>query len=353
MHLGRTTLSKFLIQELDGSADARDLAALLIDVASAVKAISAMTAKGALAGILGSLETENIQGEVQKKLDVLSNTAFVNTFTLGGLIAGLASEEMDDPIALSEEKRGPFLAIFDPLDGSSNIDVNVSVGSIFSVLRAPKGRCVAMADYLRPGREQLAAGYALYGPSTMFVLTVGKGTHGFTLDREVGNFILTHADIQVPADTSEFAINTSNERFWEPPVLRYVTECKAGKTDVRGRDFNMRWIASMVAEIHRILMRGGIFMYPKDTKDPSKPGRLRLMYEANPMGLVVEQAGGLASTGRSRILEVQPELIHQRIPVIMGSRNEVERIERYHEEFDTGTDQTYSSPLFKERSLFQ
>lgn len=353
MHLGRTTLSKFLIQELDGSADARDLAALLIDVASAVKAISAMTAKGALAGILGSLETENIQGEVQKKLDVLSNTAFVNTFTLGGLIAGLASEEMDDPIALSEEKRSPFLAIFDPLDGSSNIDVNVSVGSIFSVLRAPKGRRVVMADYLRPGREQLAAGYALYGPSTMFVLTVGKGTHGFTLDREVGNFILTHADIQVPADTSEFAINTSNERFWEPPVLRYVAECKAGKTDVRGRDFNMRWIASMVAEIHRILMRGGIFMYPKDTKDPSKPGRLRLMYEANPMGLVVEQAGGLASTGRSRILEVQPELIHQRIPVIMGSRNEVERIERYHEEFDTGTDQTYSSPLFKERSLFQ
>jgi fructose-1,6-bisphosphatase I/sedoheptulose-1,7-bisphosphatase/fructose-1,6-bisphosphatase I len=187
----------------------------------------------------------------------------------------------------------------------------------------------------------------------MFVLTVGKGTHGFTLDREVDNFILTHADIQVPADTSEFAINTSNERFWEPPVLRYVAECKAGKTDVRGRDFNMRWIASMAAEIHRILMRGGIFMYPKDTKDPSKPGRLRLMYEANPMGLVVEQAGGLASTGRSRILEVQPELIHQRIPVIMGSRNEVERIERYHEEFDTGTDQTYSSPLFKERSLFQ
>ncbi|MEY3622440.1 MAG: hypothetical protein RL132_1522 [Pseudomonadota bacterium] len=331
MHLGRTTLSKFLIQELDGSADARDLAALLIDVASAVKVISAMTAKGALAGILGSLETENIQGEVQKKLDVLSNTAFVNTFTLGGLIAGLASEEMDDPIALSEEKRGPFLAIFDPLDGSSNIDVNVSVGSIFSVLRAPKGRRVVMADYLRPGREQLAAGYALYGPSTMFVLTVGKGTHGFTLDREVDNFILTHADIQVPADTSEFAINTSNERFWEPPVLRYVAECKAGKTDVRGRDFNMRWIASMAAEIHRILMRGGIY----------------------PMGLVVEQAGGLASTGRSRILEVQPELIHQRIPVIMGSRNEVERIERYHEEFDTGTDQTYSSPLFKERSLFQ
>jgi fructose-1,6-bisphosphatase I/sedoheptulose-1,7-bisphosphatase/fructose-1,6-bisphosphatase I len=344
MRLDHTTLPKFLTQELQGSADARNLAALLIDVASAVKAISVLTAKGGLAGILGSLETENIQGEVQKKLDILSNTEFVNTFSLGGLVAG---------IAIEGNKRGPFLTLFDPLDGSSNIDVNVSVGSIFSVLRAPKDRAVVMADYLRPGREQIAAGYALYGPSTMFVLTVGKGTHGFTLDREAGDFILTHANIQVPADSSEFAINASNERFWEPPVLRYVSECKAGKTDVRGRDFNMRWIASMVADIHRILMRGGIFMYPKDNKDPSRPGRLRLMYEANPMGLVVEQAGGIASTGRGRILELAPELIHQRIPVIMGSRNEVERIERYHQEFDAGKDKSYSSPLFKERSLFQ
>lgn len=353
MHLGRTTLSKFLIQELKGSEGDRELAALLVDIAAAVKAISAMTAKGALAGILGSLESENVQGEVQKKLDVLSNTAFLNTFELGGLVAGLASEEMDDPVAVAEPKRGPFLAVFDPLDGSSNIDVNVTVGSIFSILRAPKGVAPGMKDYLKPGREQVAAGYASYGPSTMLVLTVGKGTHGFTLDREVGNFILTHPNIKVPEDTSEFAINSSNERFWEPPVQRYVAECKAGKTGVRGRDFNMRWIASMVAEIHRILMRGGIFMYPKDTKDPSKPGRLRLMYEANPMGFVMEQAGGLASTGRVRIQDVQPDLIHQRIPVIMGSRNEVERIERYHQEFESGTDQEYSSPLFKERSLYQ
>ncbi len=353
MHLGRTTLSKFLIQETDGTEGARDLAALLVDVAAAVKAISAMTAKGALAGVLGSLESENVQGEVQKKLDVLSNTAFVNTFQMGGLVAGLASEEMDEPIAVSRKDSGGFLAVFDPLDGSSNIDVNVSVGSIFSILRSPKDRLPELADYLQPGSRQLAAGYAIYGPSTMMVLTVGKGTHGFTLDREVGNFILTHPDIQVPADTSEFAINTSNERFWEPPVQRYVAECKAGKTDVRGRDFNMRWIASMVAEVHRILMRGGIFMYPKDTKDPSKPGRLRLMYEANPMGMVIENAGGFASTGRSRILDVQPDTIHQRIPVILGSRNEVERIERYHQEYDSGTDKAYTSPLFKERSLFQ
>lgn len=353
MHLGRTTLSKFLIQELDGSAQSRHLAALLVDVASAVKAISAMTAKGALAGVLGSLETENVQGEVQKKLDVLSNTAFVNTFRLGGLAAGMASEEMEEPVTVEGKTEGRFLVIFDPLDGSSNIDVNVSVGSIFSVIAAPEGRPPQPKDYLKPGREQLAAGYAVYGPSTMMVLTVGKGTHGFTLDREVGNFILTHPNIQIPADTSEFAINTSNERFWEPPVQRYVAECKAGKTDVRGRDFNMRWIASMVAEVHRILMRGGIFMYPRDMKDPSKPGRLRLMYEANPMGMVVEQAGGLASTGRSRILDAVPEQIHQRIGVILGSRNEVERVERYHREHDSGEDKQYTSPLFKERSLYQ
>jgi fructose-1,6-bisphosphatase I/sedoheptulose-1,7-bisphosphatase/fructose-1,6-bisphosphatase I len=353
MHLGRTTLSKFLIQQLQAEGKS-DLAALLVDVAAAVKAISAMTAKGDLAGILGSLDTQNVQGETQKKLDVLSDKAFINTFQLGGLIAGLASEENDDPITVTDpEKKGPFLAVFDPLDGSSNIDVNVSVGSIFSILEAPKGRDPVMADYLQPGTKQLAAGYAIYGPSTMLVITVGKGTHGFTLDREVGNFILTHGNIEIPADTSEFAINTSNERFWEPPIQRYVAECKAGKTDIRGRDFNMRWIASMVADVHRILMRGGVFMYPRDTKDVSKPGRLRLMYEANPMSFVIEQAKGLASTGRKRIMEVTPENIHQRIPVVVGSRNEVERIEKYHHEYDTGADQKYSSPLFGDRSLYR
>lgn len=353
MHQGRTTLSKFLIQQLKGSTEQSDLAALLVDIAAAVKAISAMTAKGELGGVLGSLETQNVQGETQKRLDVLSNIAFVNTFALGGLVAGLASEEMDDPLVIDpQDGTGHFLTVFDPLDGSSNIDVNVSVGSIFSILRAPKGRAPQTEDYLRPGRQQLAAGYAIYGPSTMLVLTVGKGTHGFTLDREVGNFILTHRDIQVPADTSEFAINASNERFWEPPVLRYVAECKNGRTDVRERDFNMRWIASMVADIHRILMRGGVFMYPRDTKDPSKSGRLRLLYEASPMSYVIEQAGGIGSTGRERILDLQPTEIHQRVPVIIGSKNEVERIERYHREFDNGDDKQYESPLFHERSLF-
>jgi fructose-1,6-bisphosphatase I/sedoheptulose-1,7-bisphosphatase len=354
MHLGRTTLSKFLIQQLEGNPQQTNLAALLVDVAAAVKAISAMTAKGALAGVLGSLETENVQGETQKKLDVLSNNAFINTFSLGGLVAGLASEENDDPLVLeSKTDSKAFLAIFDPLDGSSNIDVNVSVGSIFSIHGAPEGRKLTDHDFLRPGSQQLAAGYAVYGPSTMVVLTVGQGTHGFTLDREVGNFILTHPNIKVPKQTAEFAINTSNERFWEPPIHRYVTECKAGKTGVREKDFNMRWIASMVADVHRILMRGGVFMYPRDTKDPSKPGRLRLMYEANPMAMVVEQAAGLASTGRGPILEVTPEQIHQRVPVILGSADEVSRIVKYHEEYDRGDHEAYKSPLFNERSLFQ
>ncbi len=353
MHLGRTTLSKFLIQQLKGSPEQNDLAALLVDVAAAVKAISAMTAKGELAGVLGSMGSTNVQGETQQKLDVLSNDAFINTFAMGGLVAGLASEEMDEPMEIDpQDGSGRFLAVFDPFDGSSNIDVNVSVGSIFSILRAPQGRAATVADFLCPGRHQLAAGYAIYGPSTMLVITVGKGTHGFTLDREVGNFILTHPNMAVPADTSEFAINASNERFWEPPVQRYVTECKAGRNDVRERDFNMRWIASMVAEIHRILMRGGVFMYPRDTKDPKKPGRLRLMYEASPMSFVIEEAGGVGSTGRERLLDVTPSEIHQRVPVIIGSRNEVERIERYHREYDSGTDKQYTSPLFQERSLF-
>jgi fructose-1,6-bisphosphatase len=354
MHMGRTTLSKFLIQQLKGIDGASDLGALLVDVAAAVKAISAMTAKGALGGYLGALDSQNVQGETQKKLDVLANEALVRSVEWGGLVAGMASEENDEPIAVPPEfERGRFLLVFDPLDGSSNTDVNVSVGTIFSVLRHDEGTPPVLVDYLKPGRRQVAAGYAIYGPATMLVLTVGQGTHGFTLDREIGNFILTHPDLKIPDDTSEFAINTSNARFWEPPVHRYVTECQAGRGGDRGRDFNMRWIASMVAEVHRILMRGGVFMYPKDTKDPTKPGRLRLMYEANPIGMLIEQAGGLASTGRHRILDLQPEGLHQRVPVILGSRNEVLRIERYHVEHDKGEDRPFVSPLFNERSLFR
>jgi fructose-1,6-bisphosphatase I/sedoheptulose-1,7-bisphosphatase/fructose-1,6-bisphosphatase I len=340
MESGRTSLTAFLAQESSTiQAEYRsNLPQLILQLSTAIKKIAHLTSQGALAGALGSLDSQNVQGETQKKLDVFSDDILIETFKKGGLVAGIASEEVDEPISIpytGEQK--PFLTLFDPLDGSSNIDVNVSVGSIFSILPAPRGREPALADYLQHGRKQICAGYAIYGPATMLILSLGKGTHGFTLDSASQEFFLTHPNIQIPAETSEFAINASNERFWEPPVSRYIAECKKGKTDVRGRDFNMRWIASMVADVHRILMRGGVFMYPRDTKDPSKPGRLRLMYEANPMTFVVEQAGGLGSTGRARILDLAPESIHQRVAVILGSRNEIERLEQYHRDDDVKT----------------
>ena len=298
----------------------------------------------------------NVQGETQKKLDVLSNDVFIRRTEWAGNLAGMASEEMDLPYQIpAQYPRGKYLMVFDPLDGSSNIDVNVSVGSIFSILRVGDdvvntGRDLVEADFLQPGTQQVAAGYALYGPTTMLVLTVGEGVNGFTLDPNLGEFMLTHPNLQIPADTQEFAINASNSRFWEPPVKRYVDECLAGRAGLRGKDFNMRWIASMVAEAHRILMRGGVFLYPRDTKDPSKPGRLRLLYEANPIGFIMEQAGGRASTGRLPVLDVQPGALHQRIGLVFGSKNEVDRIERYHAEpASTAED----NPLFAERSLFR
>jgi fructose-1,6-bisphosphatase I / sedoheptulose-1,7-bisphosphatase len=351
---GRTTLSKFLIEQLKSSNDSSALAALLVDVAAAIKAISAASAKGALGGNQGSLESVNVQGETQKPLDLLTNEIILRHCDWGGLVAGMVSEEMETPFQIpAEYERGRYLLVFDPLDGSANIDLNSATGTIFSVLAYDDDAAPTENDFLQPGRNQVAAGYAIYGPSTILVLTVGRGTHGFTLDREIGNFILTHPDLRVPDETSEFAINASNERFWEPPMQRYVDECKAGKTGPRGRDFNMRWIAAMVAEVHRILIRGGVFMYPRDNKDPKKAGRLRLLYEANPMAMLIEQAGGAASTGRGRLLDVQPSELHQRIPVILGSRLEVERIEQYHKAHDAGDDQPFVSPLFNERSLFR
>ena len=330
-----------------------DLTQLILQTAISCKGISAALHKGALAGILGSANSDNVQGETQKKLDIISNVLMVDTLLGGGIAAALASEERDEMIVASDS--GKYLILFDPLDGSSNIDVNVTVGSIFSILRAPpavidSGRDVDEADFLQPGTQQLAAGYALYGPTTMLVLTVGNGVAGFTLDPNLGQFMLTHPNMKVPEDTQEFAINASNSRFWEAPVKRYVDEALAGKTGPRGKDFNMRWIASMVAEAHRILMRGGVFMYPRDTKDASKPGRLRLLYEANPVGMLIEQAGGRASTGREPMLSVKPTALHQRIGLVFGSKNEVERIERYHAEPAAYKE---SNPLFAERSLFR
>lgn len=362
MQDGRTTLSKFLIDTLDrqpvaGTApETAGLSALLIDVAAAIKSISAMLTKGALGGNYGSAQTVNTHGEEQKKLDVATNEIFVQQCEWDGLLAAMVSEEMENVYPIPQGyPRGDYLLAFDPLDGSSNIDINGVVGSIFSVLRhrgSTNDEPVSDDAFLRPGHEQVAAGYAVYGPSTMLVLSVGNGTHGFTLERDIGNFVLTHSNIRIPEDTVEFAINASNERFWEPPVRRYVQECKDGRSGCRSEDFNMRWIASMVAEVHRILMRGGVFMYPRDSKTPAMEGRLRLLYEANPMSFLVEQAGGASITGRERILDVAPRTLHGRVPVILGSKNEVERIGRYHGEYDRGEDKPYTSPLFGRRSLF-
>ena len=351
----RTTLSKFIIEEQRRLACGAELIALVNDIQTACKYIASAVAKGPLAGTRGGTGAINVQGEEQKPLDLIANDIMLKSCEWGGYLAGMASEEMDVPYEIpAAYPRGNYLLVFDPLDGSSNLDVNVTVGTIFSVLRAPEGvTAPTVQDFLQPGTAQVCAGYALYGPSAMIVLTLGTGVHGFTLDPEIGAYLLTHPKLQIPADTQEFAVNASNQRFWEPPVKRYVEECIAGKSGVRGKDFNMRWIASMVAEVHRILMRGGLFMYPRDTKDPGKPGRLRLLYEASPIGWLVEQAGGAASTGRGRILEVVPTELHQRVPVILGSKNEVERLARYHAEYDRGEDQPFSSPLFNTRSLYR
>ena len=330
------SLVQFIIEEqraIPGKASG-DFTGLISDVIMACKQIAHDVNKGALIGVLGSAGSENVQGETQKKLDIITNEVFIKSTEWGGHLAAMASEEMDDVYAIpAKYPKGKYLLVFDPLDGSSNIDVNISVGTIFSILRAPKGvENPVAADFLQAGTTQVCAGYALYGPATMLVITTGHGVNGFTLDSDIGEFMLTHPDMKVPADTVEFAINASNERHWEKPVQRYVEECIAGKPGPRGKNFNMRWIASMVAEVHRILVRGGVFMYPRDDRDPGKVGKLRLLYEANPMSFIVEQAGGVSSTGYERIMDIKPTGLHQRVPVILGSKNEVERIVRYHKE---------------------
>ena len=331
----RVTLSQFLVsRQRDKNLINADLRLLIETIARACKAISTRVNKGALAEGLGLAGKDNVQGEAQKKLDVLSNEILLEANEWGGNLAALVSEEMEIPAPIpTHYPRGEYLLLFDPLDGSSNIDVNISVGTIFSVLRCPKtpeGKYCEPNEgaFLQPGRKQVAAGFAVYGPTTVFVLTVGDGTYGFTLDRETYTFVQTHPEIRIPDDTQEFAINSSNARRWEPPVKRYIDECLLGKDGPRGKDFNMRWVASMVADVFRVLSRGGIFMYPRDAKN--KDGRLRLMYEANPMAFIVEQAGGSATDGRTPILDLQPKGLHQRCAVILGSKNEVERVTSYH-----------------------
>jgi len=334
-----TTLTQFIIEEQRHYRHASgDFTGLLNDIATACKKIAALTHKGALVGVLGAASSENVQGEVQKKMDIITNDIFIESLQDNGHVAALASEEMESIYELPADKqRGPYLVTFDPLDGSSNMDVNVSVGTIFSITHAPTDTHSSnTTDFLTSGNQQVAAGYCLYGPSTLLVLTTGHGVNVFTLDKECGEFILTQQQVTIPEEGDEYAINMSNQRFWETPVQRYIDECNQGETGVRAKHFNMRWVASMVAEVHRILTRGGIFLYPSDEKlrQSGKEGKLRLLYEASPMSFIVEQASGMATTGRQRILDVPAESLHQRVPVVLGSKQEVERVTRYHSEYD-------------------
>ena len=356
----RATLTQFLIEERRRFPDARgDFNALIMDVAMACKAMARTVALGALGNPPVRLEAPAglaVPGRLQESLDAHSSELFMRLNEQGGCLAGLASDQVAAPLQIpAPHTRGKYLLVFDALDGSGNIDVNVSVGSIFSILRAPHAVVtsagdVSEADFLQPGSRQVAAGYALYGPTTMLVLTVGNGVNGFTLEPNLGEFMLTHPRMQIPPDTQEFAINASNSRFWAPPIKRYVDECLAGRTGPRGKDFTMRWIASMVAEAHRILIRGGVFMDPRDSRDPDEPGRLRLLFEANPIGFIMEQAGGRASTGQQPVLQVVPTALSQQVGLVFGSKHEVERIERYHAERRGNTQDT---PLFAERGLFR
>ncbi|MEI7516678.1 MAG: class 1 fructose-bisphosphatase [Betaproteobacteria bacterium] len=328
------SLTRYLVeqQRVDGSIPAQ-LRLLIEVVARACKSISHAVNKGALGGVLGAAQSENVQGEIQKKLDIIANEVLIEANEWGGHLAAMASEEMEDIYVVPNRyPKGEYLLLFDPLDGSSNIDVNVSIGTIFSVLRKPEGHDVAEGDFLQAGSQQVAAGYCVYGPQTTLVLTVGRGVAMFTLDREQGSFVLTQEHVKVPEDTQEFAINMSNMRHWDAPTKRYIDECLQGRDGPRGKNFNMRWVASMVADVHRILTRGGVFMYPWDHREPNKPGKLRLMYEANPMSWLIEQAGGASTNGHQRILDIAPVQLHQRVSVVLGSKNEVERLTRYYAE---------------------
>jgi len=333
MELG-TTLTQYIIEQGRHHRDSRGaFTALLNDVATACKRVSELVRKGELAGVLGAAGKENVQGEDQKKLDIIANDVFIDAMQRTGLLAGIASEEMDNHYPIPERyARGDYLLAMDPLDGSSNIDVNGATGTIFSISRHGGDAAPADEDFLKPGNEQVCAGYCLYSSASMLVITTGDGVAGFTLDNSIGEFLLSHPAMTIPAETREYAINAAYSRHWFPPVSRYVNECVAGKEGPRGANFNMRWAGSMVGDIHRILCRGGVFMYPNDARMAAegKTGKLRLLYEANPMGMLVEQAGGLAHTGEQPILEIAPDALHQRVPVLMGSRDEIQRLIDYH-----------------------
>ena len=330
----KISLTRYLVEQQRSEGHIPSQLRLLLEVvARACKGISQAVNKGALGGVLGTAHSENVQGEVQKKLDIIANEVLIEANEWGGHLAAMASEEMDSIYVVPNRyPQGEYLLLFDPLDGSSNIDINGGIGTIFSVLKKPEASAeVEEKDFLQAGKQQVAAGYCIYGPQTTLVLTVGDGVAMFTLDREQGSFMLIEENVQIPHDTQEFAINMSNMRHWDAPVKRYIDECLQGKDGPRGKDFNMRWVAAMVADVHRILSRGGVFMYPWDRREPDKPGKLRLLYEANPMSWLIEQAGGAATNTRQRILDIEPGKLHERVSVVLGSKNEVERITRYHD----------------------
>ncbi len=317
---------------LSHSGAEENLQKLLLATAGACAKISGLVRAGELAGVLGTAGTDNVQGEVQKTLDVLANDVMLDVAESCGVLAGAASEEEDNPVWFAGREDAPYLMLFDPLDGSSNIDINVSIGTIVSVLKKPDGASSGVGPFLQKGREQKAACYSVYGPQTQLVVTVGAGVTGFTLDPDSGAWLETAADMTIPEATKEFSINMSNMRHWQGPVMLYIRDCLAGKEGPREKDFNMRWVAAMVADVHRIMSRGGIFMYPKDARDPNKPGKLRLMYEGNPMSMLVEQAGGAAYNGMQDILDVEPTELHQRVAVMMGSKEEVDVLRKAHAE---------------------
>ncbi len=320
-----TTLTQYLNSQAADTA----LSEVITTVTDVGKTIAQLLRKGALADILGEAGNQNVQGEEQKKLDVLANDLLLDALAQNIHCAGVASEELDH--ATPANADGNLLVLFDPLDGSSNIDINMAVGTIFSILPYQRqGQASEDKDFLQTGHKQLAAGYLLYGTSTMLALTITDNVVMFSLDPDSGDYILIEDNVQIDADTSEYSVNSSNYRYWRAPMQQYVDELIAGEAGIRGRDFNTRWVAAMVGDVHRILCRGGLFTYPFDTKYANKAGKLRLMYEANPMSLLIERAGGSATDAVNRILDIEPTDIHQRVPVVLGSKNEVNYVKDLH-----------------------
>ena len=351
----RTTFSKFIIeqQKSDQPSDTQ-LTALLNDIQTACKFIAVAVSRGALLDppLYGGAAAGHT--DPARSLPATADEIIMAECTQGGTLGGVLSEARPEPVPIpAGYRRGPYVLAFNPLDDPFNLDIDSTVGTIFSVLPGPANAELSANDFLQPGTAQIAAGFALYGPCSMFVVTTGNGVHGFTLDREIGAYTLTHPDMRIPEETNDVAIDASNERFWEEPVRHYISECLQGLDGDRGEDFDMRWAASLVASVHRTLIRGGIFIDPLITEEPHRAGRLRLLYEANPMAMIVEQAGGVATTGRERILDLVPESLHECVPVILGSRREVERLAEHHAAHDRGEDLRFESPFFNTRSFFR